>query len=357
MHDPTLEDSNERDRIAGSWSSVPSVFFLVAMPLEWWLWKDAPFCNWAGKWFWAIDRGRCRALDWQRRASCRPAALRRHPARFAFVLPALALHLAIFALYGPYWRSGAGTAASPSTGWSRHCASLRRCPPCWSKRSRAPVRIHQEVLRDIALLRRLGQMNAPAPDGRYPLDAAARPEALAALLDSGARRHSDQVSAQLRRLVDADDSATLGRLLALGVDPDLVESTEPSGVTALRAARWEHVEAFDALLAAGARLDRTDRHGRTALDHAHNGGSTQFWSASRSTKVRHRRLRRRQAQANAEPQPRGCRTKGRFLHNTAGPADVGTDAHRLEPKPLRTAPPARPPALVCCLAGFLLFFS
>ena len=45
MHDPTLEDSNERDRIAGSWSSpvYPLVFFLVAMPLEWWLWKDAPF--------------------------------------------------------------------------------------------------------------------------------------------------------------------------------------------------------------------------------------------------------------------------------------------------------------------------
>ena len=91
----------------------------------------------------------------------------------------------------------------------------------------------------------------------------------------------------------------------------------------------------------------------------------QFWSASRSTKVRHRhrhrhrRLRRRQAQANAEPQPRGCRTKGPpCIHNTAGPADVGTDAHRLEPKPLRTAPTCTSFCLlVCCLAGFLLFFS
>jgi hypothetical protein len=83
-----------------------------------------------------------------------------------------------------------------------------------------------EVLRDIALLRRLGaDVNAPAPDGRYPLDAAARPEALAALLDSGARTYSDQVSVQLRRLVDTDDLATLGRLLALGVDPDLVRQS------------------------------------------------------------------------------------------------------------------------------------
>ena len=279
MHDPTLEDSNERDRIAGSWSSpvYPLVFFLVAMPLEWWPWKDAPFMQLG----WQVVLGLSivvAAVPWIGSVAhpADSAALRRHPARFAFVLPALALHLAIFALYGPYWRSGAGDG---SVTIHRLVTALREPAQMSTLLVEAVARTGEdpsEVLRDIALLRRLGaDVNAPAPDGRYPLDAAARPEALAALLDSGARRHSDQVSAQLRRLVDADDLATLGRLLALGVDPDLVESTEPSGVTALQwAARWEHVEAFDALLAAGARLDRTDRHGRTALDHAHNGGST-----------------------------------------------------------------------------------
>jgi hypothetical protein len=105
------------------------VFFLVAMPLEWWLWKDAPFVQLG----WQVVLGLSivvAAVPWIGSVAhpADSAALRRHPARFAFVLPALALHLAIFALYGPYWRSGAGTAASPSTGWSRR-ASLRRCPP------------------------------------------------------------------------------------------------------------------------------------------------------------------------------------------------------------------------------------
>jgi hypothetical protein len=180
MHDPTLEDSNERDRIAGSWSSpvYPLVFFLVAMPLEWWLWKDAPFMQLG----WQVVLGLSivvAAVPWIGSVAhpADSAALRRHPARFAFVLPALALHLAIFALYGPYWRSGAGDG---SVTIHRLVTALREPAQMSTLLVEAVARTGEdpsEVLRDIALLRRLGaDVNAPAPDGRYPLDAAARPE-------------------------------------------------------------------------------------------------------------------------------------------------------------------------------------
>lgn len=324
----------------------PLVFFLVAMPLEWWLWKDAPFMQLG----WQVVFGLSivvAAVPWIGSVAhpADSAALRRHPARFAFVLPALAFHLAIFALYGPYWRSGAGDG---SVTIHRLVIALREPAQMSTLLVEVVARTGDdpsEVLRDIALLRRLGaDVNAPAPDGRYPLDAAARPEALAALLDSGARRHSDQVSAQLRRLVDADlltwrrwDACWRWAWIRIWSNrQSLLVSPRCSGPLAgtcgLSTNCWRLVPGSTPEPIATAAPRWITRTTVAAL---------QFWSASLSTKVRHRRLRlrRRKAQANAEPQPRGCRTKDPpCIHNTAGPADVGTDAHRLEPKPLRTAP-------------------
>lgn len=274
----TMEEQQEFDRIRGSWSSpwYPVLFFLVAMPIEvaWW-WK-APFMQFG----WQILLGLTivvAAVPWigSRGHAADSAALRQHPARFAFLVPMLVLHGGMIALYGPYWRSGPGEGSvtvnrllkamvEPATMANLFVAAVSR-----SNENDASVN-----LRDIGLLRRLGaDVNAPADDGRFPLDVADQSEVFAALLDAGARAHSDHIASLLHRAIDAEDATMLARLLALGVAPDLLRPDDASRISAAQfAARWGYVEALETLLAAGASLAHRDAQGRSVRDHATNGG-------------------------------------------------------------------------------------
>lgn len=277
VYGPTLEDQREYQRIHGSWNSpwYPILFFLVAMPIEWWLWRRAPFMQFG----WQIVLGLTivlAAVPWIGSRSpshaADSAALRRHPARFAFLLPMVLLHVGVMALYGPYWRSGPGDA---TVTINRVLVALGNPQTMADLLVEAVARTgEREVLRDVGFLRRLGaDVNARGGDGRYPLDAVALPDVLVVLLDAGARAHGDQIAVQLQRVIDAGDMVTLERLLALGIDPDLVAADDASGITAAQwAARWGYVEALESLLAAGARLDHRDGQGRTVLDHARDGG-------------------------------------------------------------------------------------
>ena len=273
----TQQEQREFDRIRGSWSSpwYPALFFLVAMPIEFGWWWKAPFMQFG----WQVLLGLTvvvAAVPWigSRGHAEDSAALRRHPARFAFLLPMLLLHGGMIALYGPYWRSGPGDG---SVTVNRLLKAMVEPAMMANLFVDAVARSNEEDasvnLRDIGLLRRLGaDVNAPADDGRFPLDVASEPEVFAALVDAGARAHSDQIASLLHSAIGAEDATMVAQLLALGIDPDLLRPDDASRISAAQfAARWGYVKALDTLLAAGASLEHRDAQGRSVLDHATNG--------------------------------------------------------------------------------------
>lgn len=288
----TQEEQREFDRIRSSWSSpwYPALFFLVAMPIEFGWWWKAPFMQFG----WQVVLGLTivvAAVPWigSRGHAEDSAALRRHPARFAFLMPMLLLHGGMIALYGPYWRSGPGDGSVTVNGLLAAMVEPGKMANLFvdavSRSNEGDASVN---LRDIGLLRRLGaDVNAPADDGRFPLDVASKPEVFAALVDAGGRAHSQHIASLLHGAIDAEDATMLARLLAFGIAPDLLRPDDASRISAAQfAARWGYVEALDTLLAAGASLEHRDAQGRTVLDHATNGGDEEILSVISRHKAR-----------------------------------------------------------------------
>lgn len=273
MWGPTMEEQRERDRISGSWNSpLYPLAFVVAFALELALWWRAPFMQLGWQVVLALTVVLA-SVPWVGSVSHREdsAALRRHGARFAFLVPALLLHAGMAQLYGPYWRSGPGDG---SVSVNRVLLALRDPGRMSLLVAEAATRT-SDAGRDLGFFLRLGaDPNRPTPDGRYPLDEARSAGAVDALLSSGARRHSPAIATPLRLLAAEGDAATLRRLLAAGVDPDTLEPDDRDGFTAAHEAAYrDQAEALRVLLAAGANPSRRDRWGRDVADNARRGRS------------------------------------------------------------------------------------
>lgn len=273
MYGPTLEDERKYDRFAASWKSPwYPVVFAVAFAIELALWWKAPFMQ-AG---WQVALALSvvlAAVPWVGSVAHREesGALRRHAARFAFLLPAVVLHAGVALFYGPYWRSGPGDS---SVSLNRVLLSLRdpeRMSALMTEASARP----ETARRDLGFFLRLGaDPNRPGADGRFPLDGARSASAVDALLSGGARKHSRAIATTLLLLAREGDAGSLRRLLAVGVPPDTLGTDDQDGFTATHEAAYSgHAEALRALLAAGADPKRRDRSGRDATDHARRGKS------------------------------------------------------------------------------------
>lgn len=153
------------------------------------------------------------------------------------------------------------------------------------ERNAAPLRL--AALRgDAAGIRRAlregADVNERAVDGHTPLLDAAREghvEAATELLSAGA---DPRIVDHLMKATPAHKAAYMGhagilRLLAGQADPQLDVQDPYNGDTALHDATWHgHLEAAEALLAAGARTDIRGSDGRTALDLAREYGYEQL---------------------------------------------------------------------------------
>lgn len=273
MYGPTLEDKRQYERFAGSWKSPwYPIVFAVAFAVELALWWKAPFMRigWQAALALTVVLA---SVPWVGSVSHREdsAALRRHAARFAFLLPAILLHAGMAFFYGPYWRSGPGDS---SVNVSRILRALQDPDRMGLLLAEAAAR-PETARRDLGFFLRLGaDPNRPAADGRYPLDAARSAGAVDALLAGGARRHSRAVATTLRLLAGEGDADTLRRLLAAGVPPDTLEPDDRDGFTAAHEAAYgDHAEALRVLLGAGADPTRRDRWGRDVADNARRGRS------------------------------------------------------------------------------------
>lgn len=273
MYGPTLEDNRQYERFAASWKSPwYPVVFAVAFAVELGLWWRAPFMQLG----WQVALALTVVLasvPWVGSAAHREesAALRRHGARFAFLLPAVLLHAGTALLYGPYWRSGPGDS---SVNLNRILLALRDPERMSLLMAEAAAR-PETARRDLGFFLRLGaDPNRPAADGRYPLDAARSAGAVDALLAGGARKHSPSIAATLLLLAREGDAETLRRLLAAGVLPDTLGPGDQDGFTAAHEAAYsDHAEALRVLLAAGADASRRDRWGRDVAENARRGKS------------------------------------------------------------------------------------
>jgi hypothetical protein len=275
MYGPTLEDQRQHERFSGSWKSPwYPVVFGVAIGVELVLWWRAPFMRLGWQAALALTVVLA-SVPWVGSVSHRAdsEALRRHGARFAFLVPAVLLHAGMAYLYGPYGRSGPGDS---SVSVNRVLLALRdpeRMSLLMVEAGGRPA----DARRDLGFFLRLGaDPNRPAADGRFPLDAARSAGAVDALLAGGARKHSPAIAVTLRFLASEGDAETLRRLLAVGVPPDTLEPGEQDGFTAAHEAAYsDHAEALRVLLAAGADPSRRDRWGRDAADNARRGNSGQ----------------------------------------------------------------------------------
>lgn len=273
MYGPTLEDQRQYDRFSGSWKSPwYPVVFAVAFGIELALWWRAPFMRigWQAALALTVVFA---SVPWIGSVSHRAdsAALRRHVARFAFLVPAVLLHAGMALLYGPYWRSGPGDSSVSVNGILRALRDPERMSLLMTEAAARTA----DARRDLGFFLRLGaDPNRPAADGRYPLDAARSAGAVDALLTGGARKHSRAIATPLRLLAGEGDADTLRRLLAAGVPPDTLEPDDRDGFTAAHEAAYgDHAEALRALLAAGADPARRDRWGRDVADNARRGRS------------------------------------------------------------------------------------
>lgn len=271
MSDGSIESQAERQRERDAWSSpwYPALFFLVAMPIEIWCWWKAPFMQLG----WQVVLGLTiviAAVPWigSRQHRADSETLRRHPARFGFLLPALLLHAGMAALYGPYWNAGR-EAGDGSITINRLLGALLDRQAMATMLVDAAARPDDRSL-EIAFLLRLGaDANAADARGRHPLDVVADGTSLDRLLDTGAVRHSAAIGRTLIVLAREGDTARLVRLLALGVDADATDPDGDAGYTAAHEAAYSgHAETLRALLAAGADPDRRDAHGKTVTDRA-----------------------------------------------------------------------------------------
>ena len=287
MYGPTLEEQRARERVLRSWSSPwYPVIFAVAFGLELGLWWRAPFMQvgWQAALALTVVAA---SVPWIGSVRHRDDsnALRRHGARFAFLVPALLLHAGMAGLYGPYWRSGPGDG---SVGVNRILFALRD-PEQMSRLMVEAAARPADAERDLGFFLRLGgDANRPVADGHHPLDAARSAAAADALIAAGAREHSPAIAAPLRLLASEGEAETLRRLLAVGVDPDTLEPDDRDGFTAVHEAAYgNQPDALRVLLAAGADPSRRDRWGRDAADNARRGESeealavlTEYASAS-----------------------------------------------------------------------------
>jgi len=271
MSDGSLEAQAELQRERDAWSSpwYPALFFLVAMPIELWCWWEAPYMQFG----WQVVLGLTivvAVVPWigSRQHRGDSEALRRHPARFGFLLPALLLHAGMFALYGPYWRSGA---ADGSINVNRLLVGLVDAAAMSELLGPAAEREPREV----AFLLRLGaDPNGRDASGRHPLDRAMTAQTVDLLLAHGARAHSAAIHRTLNLMAHDASAETLSRLLAAGVDADATDPASDDGYTAAHEAAYgDHAAALRVLLSVGADVQRRDRWGRNVLDHARRGES------------------------------------------------------------------------------------
>lgn len=264
---PTIEEIRSRERALDTWSSplYPAVFF-IGFALEWGLWVDAPFMRLG--WIAVLALSLVVAsTPWigsvrHREAS---AAARRHPARFALLLPALLLHLGAFTLYGPDRRAGSGDSTVTVNQVLMALLDGERMPALL-----VPAAERTEY--EVRFLLRLGaDPNAADADGRYPLDVARDPGVLTLLLDRGGRAHSASVAVILLTMARAGEAGILRRLLAVGVHPDLTLSEMEGYGAAHEAAYMDHAEALRVLLEGGADPGRRTARGETVADYARRG--------------------------------------------------------------------------------------
>jgi hypothetical protein len=259
----TLERERELQRERDAWTSPwYPVVFALAFALEWMLWRHALYVSlglmvvlallvtlasvpWIG--------------SWQHRQES--VALRRHRRRWWFLVPALAVHIAVALYYGPYWRSGASSAGIAFGDTVRAWFSSERMADLCTRAA-----AHSDT-RDLAFLLRLGADPRRADAaGQEPIYAVRHGENLALIADRIERVDPARAAAVLTYFADAGDAAAVQRLLQLGADPNRVADDAQGNTPLHMAAFSDHAEIVDLLRRAGARADTRNDAGETPWD-------------------------------------------------------------------------------------------
>lgn len=265
MHDRARSHESGRD-----WTSpLYAVAVAAALGLEWLLWRFAPYdadkviapfaftlVLAAVPWIGSVNHRE------------RTLALRRRGRWVWFALPAVVVHAGLFALFGPYWRSGETTSMNDLGDVLAALVDDGKMAGLLTDASR------NERMRDLALLLRIGADPAvPDAEGKTALEEAASAQVVDALLAGGARVEPARMARAMYRLGERGDAAMLSRLLAAGADPNRVHE-DMQGNTALHIAAYlDHGDAVRVLLAAGADPAQKNDNGEDAVAVARRGES------------------------------------------------------------------------------------